>query len=62
MTTATDTIENLYTRADKDIAHYQRLLAGSMSDQERLKARKALIAAVFLRGWARRQMEELVEA
>lgn len=46
-----------YEAADRDVAHYQRLLAGSLSARERREARLRLIRAVFARAAAERRME-----
>lgn len=56
------TPEDTYERADRAIAHYQRLLAGSLSPAQRHEARLALIRAVFQRAEARQQVEQLVAA
>lgn len=47
-----------YTHADKAIAHYRKLLAGSLSPAQRQRARLELIRMVFARAAALRQMEQ----
>lgn len=47
----------LYERADRDVAHYQRLLAGNLSARERRQARLLLIRAVFRRAEIERVMD-----
>lgn len=49
--------ETAYDAADRAVAHYLRLLAGSLSARERRQARILLIRAVFARGKARAAME-----
>lgn len=46
-----------YERADREVAHWQRILAGSLSPRQRQAAREALIRAVFARARALAQME-----
>ena len=58
-------IERQYERADRNVIHYLRLLAGSLSERERRHARLALIRAVFRRAELERALEgrkrEMVE-
>lgn len=49
--------ELAYEHADRAVAHYTRLLAGSLSPRERHTARLALIRAVFQRAEALRAIE-----
>lgn len=59
-----DYLEATIERADKTIAHYQRLMAGAgLTAADKRKARLGIIRAVMERAWAREQIEarELVE-
>lgn len=46
-----------YERADRTVAHWQRILAGSLSPAQRQTARLALIRAVFARAAALKRLE-----
>lgn len=54
-------LQDAYSHADKAIAHYQKLLAGSLSPAQRQRARLELIRMVFARAAALRRMEEANE-
>lgn len=48
-----------YERADRAVAHWQRILAGSLSPAQRHEARLALIRAVGERARALQAMEQM---
>jgi len=53
------TPEERFEKADKDIAHYLRLLAGAgLTEADKRRARLALIGAQARRAWALVDMEE----
>lgn len=52
------TPEERYERADKDIAHYRKLLAGAgLTEADKRRARLRLIGAQARRAWALVEME-----
>lgn len=54
-------IQQAYSHADRAVAHYVRLLAGSLSPAQRYAARLALIRAVMQRAAARARLEQMEE-